>query len=52
MPYWWFMPYNYFIDNPSTIFPESLTVIEKIRQLELEVQTLEKRVKVLEDKQT
>lgn len=51
MSYWWFCDYNYFINNPSTIMPESLTLLEKVRQLELKVTDLENRVKTLEEKE-
>ena len=50
MPWWWFYDYNTFINNPSTIYPESLTLLEKVRQLELKVADLDTRVKALEDK--
>lgn len=50
MPWWWFYDYNTFINNPSTIYPESLTLIEKVRQLELKVNELDIRVKALEGK--
>lgn len=50
MPWWWYYDYNTFINNPSTIYPESLTLIEKVKQLELKVVELDKRVKTLEDK--
>jgi hypothetical protein len=50
MPWWWFYDYNTFINNPSTIYPESLTLLEKVRQLELKVAELDTRVKALEDK--
>lgn len=50
MPWWWFYDYNTFINNPSTIYPESLTLLEKVRQLELKVSDLDTRVKALEDK--
>lgn len=50
MPWWWFYDYNTFINNPSTIYPESLTLLEKVRQLEIKVSDLDTRVKALEDK--
>lgn len=50
MPWWWFYDYNTFINNPSTIYPESLTLLEKVRQLEVKVTELDTRVKVLEEK--
>lgn len=50
MPWWWFYDYNTFINNPSTIYPESLTLLEKVRQLEIKVAELDTRVKALEDK--
>jgi hypothetical protein len=50
MPWWWFYDYNTFINNPSTIYPESLTLLEKVRQLEIKVSELDTRVKALEDK--
>ena len=50
MPWWWFYDYNSFINNPSTIYPESLTLLEKVRQLEIKVADLDTRVKALEDK--
>lgn len=50
MPWWWFYDYNTFINNPSTIYPESLTLLEKVRQLEIKVTDLDTRVKALEDK--
>lgn len=50
MPWWWFYDYNTFINNPSTIYPESLTLLEKVRQLEIKVADLDTRVKSLEDK--
>lgn len=50
MPWWWFYDYNSFINNPSTIYPESLTLLEKVRQLEIKVADLDTRVKSLEDK--
>lgn len=50
MPWWWFYDYNTFINNPSTIYPESLTLLEKVRQLEIKVADLDTRVKALEDK--
>lgn len=50
MPWWWFYDYTTFINNPSTIYPESLTLLEKVRQLEIKVADLDTRVKALEDK--
>ena len=52
MPWWWFYDYNTFINNPSTIYPESLTLLEKVRQLELQIVDLTARVEKLEQKES
>jgi len=51
MPWWFYYDYNYFINNPSTIYPESMTLLEKVRQLEIKVAELDTRVKALEEKE-
>lgn len=49
---WWYIYSNYFINNPSTIMPESLTLLEKVRQLELQIVNLTTRVEKLEQKES